>query len=171
MRNFDAIVDRNSCRESRQESRFRSALRRFRHCQRGVSSVELALVLPFLALLVVAMIDYGTVINYKMQLTNAVRAGTQYAMVRKPVQQDLTGIRQAVFDTAPTDQTGTRALTTGFFCECPNGTAIQCEAECGTGERGSFVSILLTQQYPLILSYPGLDNPVSLSSEAVIRLN
>ena len=167
MRTLDAIVDR----KSRRYSALCTAVRRLRRCRRGTSSVELALVLPFLALLVVAMIDYGTVINYKMQLANAVRAGTQYTMVRKPVQQDLTEIRQAVLDTAPADETGTRALTTAFFCECPNGTPIACEDECGIGERGSYVSILLTQEYPLILSYPGIDNPVSLSSEAVIRLN
>ncbi len=163
MRTLDANVDR--------KSRLRAAVCRLRRCRRGSSSVELALVLPFLALLVVAMIDYGTVINYKMQLANAVRAGTQYTMVRKPVQQDLTEIRQAVLDTAPPDETGTRALATNFFCECPDGTPIPCEDECGVGERGSYVSIVLTQKYPLILSYPGIDNPVSLSSEAVIRLN
>ncbi len=166
MRNLYAIVDR----KSRRRAAIRG-LRRLRRCRRGTSSVELALVLPFLALLVVAMVDYGTVINYKMQLANSVRAGTQYATVRKPVQQDLTDIRQAVLSTAPTDETGTRVLATTFFCECPNGTAIACEDECGTGERGSYVSIILTQDYPLILTYPGLGNPVSLSSEAVIRLN
>ena len=167
MRYLNVIVER----KSRWKSRLRTAIRRLGRCRRGTSSVELALVLPFLALLVVAMIDYGTVINYKMQLANAVRAGTQYTMVRKPMQQDLTEIRQAVLDTAPPDETGTRALATAFFCECPNGTPIPCENECGVGERGSYVSILLTQEYPLILSYPGIDNPVSLSSEAVIRLN
>ena len=65
MRNLDANVDRNA----RRIAQLRTAVRRLRRCRRGTSSVELALVLPFLALLVVAMIDYGTVINYKMQLT------------------------------------------------------------------------------------------------------
>ena len=152
-------------------ARTRAAVRRIWHHQNGAASVELALVLPFLALLVVAMIDYGTAINRKMQLTNAIRAGTQYAMVRKPVQQDLTELRQAVLDTAPADETGTRNLSSTFFCECPNGAAIACEDECGAGERGSYVRIVLREDFPLILSYPGIGNPVSLSSEAVIRLN
>ena len=153
------------------QARTLAAMAEFRRREQGAASVELALVLPFLVLLVVAMIDYGTAINRKMQLTNAIRAGTQYATVRKPVEQDLTEIRQAVLDTAPADKTGTRELSSTFFCECPDGSALVCEDECATGARGSYVQIVLREDFPLILSYPGIGNPVSLSSVAVIRLN
>ncbi len=148
------------------------AARRFLDATRGVVSVELAFIAPILGFLIVGLVDFGETINRKTQLANAVRAGTQYALVRKPVQGDLTQITQAVVNTAPPDQSGTRSITTTFYCECPDGTTISCDTTCaGEEERRSYITIALQEDYRTIFTYPGLGNPIRLYSEATVRLN
>ena len=94
--------------------------RRLLGATRGTVSVEMALLAPILGFLVIGLVDFGETISRKMQLANAVRAGTQYALVRKPVQGDMTLITQAVHNTAPTDNSGTRVVTTNLYCKCPD---------------------------------------------------
>ena len=49
----------------------------FREATRGALTVELALLAPVLAALLVGAIDFGSYIHQKMQLQNASRAGAQ----------------------------------------------------------------------------------------------
>ena len=148
------------------------ALSRLWRGNSGVASVELALFAPFLVLLLIAMTDYGLAWTRQMALANAVRAGTQYAMIRRPVQGDVTGIHQKVLDAAPADLGGAPQVT--FFCECPSGQAVaDCNpASCGAGiDLRHYVTVTLEEDYPLILTYPGISNPISLENTATIRLN
>ena len=140
-------------------------------CRRGTATVELAFALPFLVLLVLGLFDHGSKISRNMQLANAVRAGTQYAMVRKPVQGDLSQIVAAITNTAPPDVTGTQQVTATLFCECPDGTAVACDGSCVDGDRGAFVRLTLQEDFTTLLSYPGIDNPIRLTNEATVRLN
>ncbi len=138
----------------------------------GVSAVELAFAMPFLALLIVGMLDYGTAFVRSMALGNAVHAGIQYAMARPPLMGgNLTGIRQTVLDAAPTAKIGTHDPDVGTVCACnPTDTTFFV---CGTGggcEELVYLQITLTEQFPLILSYPGFSNPLTLTKTGVLRL-
>lgn len=138
----------------------------------GLAAVELALLAPFLTLLMIAMTDYGLAWTRQMALANAVRAGTQYAMIRRPMEGDVSGIHQRVIDAAPADVGGTPQVT--FICECPDGQAVaDCNpAACGAGvDLRHYVTVTLQEDYPLILSYPGISNPIRLENSATIRLN
>jgi len=143
----------------------------FGRCRRGTATVEMAFALPVLAFLVLGMFDQGSKISRNMQLANAVRAGAQYAMVRKPVQGDLSQIVGAIANTAPYDETGTQQITATMFCECPDGTPVVCTGTCVGGDRGAYVRIALQEDYTTLLNYPGLDNPIRLANEATVRLN
>jgi Flp pilus assembly pilin Flp len=139
----------------------------------GVSAVELAMIAPVLALLTVGIVDYGLVWSRNMELANAVRAGTQYAMIRRPIQGDTTAIRQQVIDSAPEPKIGSHDPQVTLFCECPNGTAVAgCDpAVCAPADMQTFISITLGEQYPLLLDYPGFNNPVQLTQSSTMRLN
>ena len=52
----------------------------FRSSRGGNVSIELALLTPIMAFMLVAAIDFGSYIYSKMQLQNASRAGAQYAI-------------------------------------------------------------------------------------------
>lgn len=147
--------------------------RRFLFSRLGATQVEFALFLPLLALLVVAVIDFGSAMTRKMQLANAVRAGTQYAMVRKPIQGDVSQIENAVTATAPLDANGTQQVEATIFCECLDGTPVACDGLCadGTDERNSFVRITLGERHDFILPYPGLGASVDLFENVTVQLN
>jgi hypothetical protein len=147
-------------------------------CARGSVTVEGAFVAVILFALVLGVLDFGLAFRRHSELENAVRAGTQYAMVRRPQQGDTEPIRDAVYQTAPfTEGTPGTGLEVEFYCECPDGAASQCSAPGGVAlcsggaERHSFVRVRLSQTYELMLAYPGVGTDVDLAAEGSVRLN
>lgn len=139
---------------------------------RGAVSVELAVTLPALLLLGLGAVNQGHTIVRNMQLANAVRSGTQYASVRKPVAGDVSQIVDAVRNTAPPDTTGTRNITVQHFCECPDGSALACDATCPSGaDRRAFITVTLAETYPKLIEFPGMTDETRLHQEATVRLN
>jgi hypothetical protein len=147
-------------------------------CRRGSVTVEGAMVAVVLAILLLGVIDFGLAYRRQAELENAVRAGTQYAMVRRPQQGDVEPIRDAVYRTAPFPEgTPGTALEVEFYCECPDGAPAQCSAPggvalCGGGvDRHSFVRVRLSETYALMLAYPGVGQDIGLAAEGSVRLN
>jgi Flp pilus assembly protein TadG len=79
---------------------------------RGAAAVELALLLPFLLLLVFGIIDFGRALHAQITLTQAAREGVRLAALEKPAGDVSTRVQDAA-----TPLTGVSAATTG----CPNG--------------------------------------------------
>jgi Flp pilus assembly protein TadG len=74
-------------------SRSRRLGRRLRHDERGVALTELALVLPWLLLLLLGMIDFGKAINYWIDETHLANSGARWAVVNyNPGAPTATGI-------------------------------------------------------------------------------
>lgn len=152
--------------------------RRFGACRRGTVTIEGAFIAVFMGVLLIGVIDFGLAYKRHAELENAVRAGTQYALVRRPHQGDIDPIRTAVWETAPfhEGEPGT-ALDVEFYCECPDGTSSQCSAPGGVAlcsggvERHAFVRVLLSQDFDLLFAYPGVGTSVDLAAEGSVRLN
>lgn len=140
-------------------------------CRRGIAAVEWAMIASFLFLVILGGVDYAMVAHHKMQMANAVRAGVQYATVRKPVQQDTTGIEEAVSTAAPADESGTRVISVTFACRCPDGTPVDCSDPCPSGEREAHVSVLMQEDHDLLFGLPFVLGTMTLRSEASVRLN
>lgn len=156
----------------------RQRIAAFRDCLSGSVTVEGAFIATVLGVLLLGIIDFGMAYRRHTQLENAVRAGTQYAMVRRPQQGDVEPIRSAVYETAPfAEGTPGTALEVEFYCECPDGTPSQCSAAGGVAlcsggvERHAFVRVRLDEDYGLIFGYPGIGASVSLAAEGSVRLN
>ncbi len=138
----------------------------------GVASLELALLLPALVLLVVGVFDFGLVIHQKTQLAHAARAGVQYALIRRPTEGDLTGVEAAVSDTAPADTTGTRVIGSSFWCECPAtpGTAVACTTT--TCNRSVYVWVSIEEDYnATFYDILGISNPNHIKKDEKMLLN
>ncbi len=142
------------------------------HSISGVASLEIALLLPLLVLLVVGVFDFGLVIHQKTQLAHAARAGVQYALIRRPQESDLTGVEVAVNDTAPADTTGTRVIGSNLWCECPAtpGTVVACTIS--TCDRSVYISVSIEEDYTATFyEILGISNPIHIKNEATLRLN
>lgn len=151
-------------------------LHRLWHGETGVSTVELAFLAPILAGLMIAVIDYGTAWTRQMTLANAVRAGTQYAMVRRPVEGDVTLIEQAVIDSAPSAPASplTRTLQVALVCACSGNApgSVDCETgDCTPVNMEHYITINLQEDYEMLFDWPFINNPVPLQSQAVLRLD
>ena len=144
----------------------RSKRRRERIANRrsGAAAIEFALLTPVVLLLILAGIDFGSVLYEKMRLGSAARAGVQYALQSNFSWQDLDGVRQSVRDATGLDP-GSVTINTTQFCECGDGTAIECTNICvGDGQPRRYVNVTVDEEFPILFSYPGIDNPVSLTA-------
>lgn len=157
------------------------AVRRWRgfcHCDRGTVAIEAAFVMAALGALLLGVIDFGLAYKRHAQLENAVRAGTQYALVRRPQAGDVEPVRDAVYKTAPfAEGTPGTGLEVQFYCECPDGSSSQCSAPGGVAlcsggvDRHAFIRVRLSEDYPLLFVYPGIGASVDLTAEGSVRLN
>lgn len=93
-------------------------LRTYKPRQRGQAAAELALLLPFLAILLAGVIDVGRGFYARIELTNAVREGARYGASHPT---DQSEIRQAAMDELA--NTSLRNLATNdITISTPNGT-------------------------------------------------
>ncbi len=84
--------------------------------QRGQTLVEFALVLPLLALVLFAVIQFGVVYNNYISLTDAVRAGARKGAVSRFVSDPVGTTQSAVLDAASPDLKTSSPCTTGNVC-------------------------------------------------------
>ena len=137
---------------------------------RGTVSIEFALVLPFLALLLTGLLDLGYAAYELMEIQAAAEAGAQYASTNP---WNVTAISNAV--TSATEITGISATPApSQFCACANGgslTAVSCTSTCGGGHAPSTYALINAQlQHWTVLHYPGLPYPMTLSAQSRRRL-
>lgn len=147
--------------------------------RRGVAIVEFAVVLPVFLLILVPVVDIGMGFYYKVQVSTAAEAGTQYAFVH--------GWNSAGISTAVTSATGLSSIvvSTGYprkACGCANGTQIanQSTPPC-TGTpctdvnsnpmaAGTYVFVQAEVVYTPLLAYALMGSSVTLTSQSVVRI-
>lgn len=135
----------------------------------GASAVEFALILPILVVLVTAAIDFGGLIYTRLQVGSATHAGASYAAAQG---FNATGIATAMAGGA---SIAVSAATPVQVCGCPDTTSgineIACGSTCTSGEAaGKYVKLDASADYTLLYSWPGLSNPVTLTSTARVRI-
>lgn len=107
---------------------------RLRRDRRGVAALETAAVAPFLLLIVVACVDFGRWWSQRIELTNAVRAGAQYAVTAPNAE---ARIRQAVRDALPAGLQSAEVTSACYCGPLPAGTGMPpvaaCDSACPAG--------------------------------------
>ena len=153
--------------------------RKFLKNTEGSIAVETAFLIAMIGTLSLGVLDFGLAYSRNLELANAVRAGMQYALVRKPVAKDYTAIVAAIETAGPTlygDEN--RQITTVLYCECPDGSSSDCTSEDGTditctdgNMRAAYLALAISETYSLFIDYPGLDRTITLSESVTVRLN
>ncbi len=147
---------------------------------RGSVAVETALIMAMLSTFGVGVADYGMVYLRSMELSNAVRAGVQYAIVRHPEDGgDYSNIISAVSGALATSTASSnQAVSVDLYCVCPDGTASDCQSAggvdiiCDDGStRESYVSVTVAEDHTLMFGYPAVADVLRLSQSAIVRLN
>ena len=138
----------------------------------GAVSVELALVTIFLATLAVGSFDMARFGIEKVRVTNAARAGAQYAIHADDAQLDTTAIEQAVRDDAEDDNNELTVTVGAPYCSCPGAGVVACASTCADGLYApEFIDVTVQGQIDFLFDYPGLPAsfPITASSSMRIR--
>lgn len=134
---------------------------------RGSVAVELGLLAPVAAVMLVGMFEFTGAYEQGMDLATAARAGAQYAIIYPT---DTTGIQNAVIDSgaiSPTNLT----VTVKQFCECPDGTSITCTSTCSGGVQNDvYMQVALSQPAKSLLTSTGLMSGRTVSASATLRM-
>lgn len=146
-----------------------SMIRDLRKDLSGASAVEFALILPIVVVLVTAALDFGGLIYTRLQVGSATHAGASFAAAQ--------GFNQTAISTAMAGgaSIAVTAATPVQICGCPGATTgiteITCGSTCTSGEvAGRYVRLDASANYTLLYSWPGLTNPVTLTSTARVRI-
>lgn len=136
----------------------------------GLAAVELAMVVPILSLIVVGTWDFGRAFQEDARMSSAARAGAQYGSFNTDNAEDTAGIALAArYDANDTNQLLT--VTSERSCECPNGSSINCNDTCASGEMSRmYVTVQVGQEFEPYFEYPFIKAPISLSGQAVMRV-
>jgi Flp pilus assembly protein TadG len=136
----------------------------------GASIVEFAFVVGLLCTLALGVLDFGRGYWKYTQVQTAAQAGAQYAMVNG---FNSTSIGSAV--TAATSVSSLAATPAPTqTCGCPNTssgiTAATCGASCtGGGTADKYITVGAQASYSTVFTWPGVSNPMTLSSTAIVR--
>ncbi len=136
----------------------------------GQSSVELALMLPILVLLLLIGMDFGRMLYAAIEVSNAARAGAQYGAQSLITAADSAGMQAA----AVADGSNVSGLTaTATQCTCAAGSLVPtCSAgyDCSTYSSATFVTVNTSATFTTFATYPGLPSPVPLSGRAIMQV-
>lgn len=134
--------------------------------EKGVAAVEFALVAPILLLLLLGLADFGLAMRERMALASAARAGAERAWADSG---DNAAITQAVQAAGTLDAAAITVAVTEF-CECA-GTASACGVTCADGSTpATYVGVSVSEDFPLLLPYPGIGSPIALTGTAILRV-
>jgi Flp pilus assembly protein TadG len=124
--------------------------------RRGVAAAELAILLPFLALLFVAAVDFGRIFYYYVTITNCARGGAIYASSDASHTTDTTGITNAALaDSSNLSPNPSVSSTTG------NDSA-----------GNAYVKVTVTYTFQTISNFPlpGTPNSITLTRSVQMRV-
>jgi Flp pilus assembly protein TadG len=140
----------------------------------GVSTIEFAFIGSMLVTLAIGMLDFGMALWQQMEVGNAARAGAEYAAVHG------WGTDGSAVQTAATSAT-TLSVTASpsQVCGCPDassgvtltGQSPPCTTPCSNGgSLSAYISVSTQSSYALIVPFPGISSPISLTATAVSRM-
>ena len=151
----------------------------------GQTTLEFALMLPFMMLLLLGIAEIGRAAFISITVSNAATAGVEYGSQNAATASDITGMQNAAKNDAnyspmtfSTNSTGTQTPTYG--CLCDNGNGASCNASSSpwsacstiscTGQIVECVQVDTHADFTSLFNYPGLPQSFHANGNAVERV-
>ncbi len=138
----------------------------------GQVAVEIAIVAPLLALVLVVCADFGRIFYATVEVDNAARAAAQYASQSTTTAGNTTNIQQAAANGSP-GLSGLTVSSSQCTCGTPVGTQTSCSgsAYCADSTTGTnYVTVTATATYKTLLKYPGIPSSTVLTGTATMQV-
>ena len=138
--------------------------------ERGSAIVEMAVVAPLLALLLIGTVEIGSYMYDGIEVGNAARAGVQYGAQSMATASDGAGIVAAA--TADAKELQSLTVTSATYCTCDSNHAatVTCAgtSPCAASDpRDTFVSATASMAFQPFLTYPGLPSTLTITRQAI----
>jgi Flp pilus assembly protein TadG len=141
----------------------------------GQSLVELALIVPIFALLILGAAEFGQMVYAAIEISNAARAGVAFGSQTAATAAQTALIQQAAINDAP-DIAGLNA-TAITFCSCSNtaSTHIDCSSAQSTcaasGNHAlTYVQVNTSATIAPLIHYPGISGGFTMYGQAIMRV-
>jgi Flp pilus assembly protein TadG len=150
--------------------------------RRGMSAVEFGLAAPVFMAMLTPIVDLGLAFSQQIRINQAVEAGAQYASTNQyNTSSWSSGVSSAMSgattlsispsvgsETCGCPNSGSTAIVTGGYGTAPNCTG----GPCPDGSNpGYFVTISASRTYTSVMPYSILGSSITLSSQAIVRVN
>ncbi len=141
--------------------------RQLLHDEHGSMMLELALILPVALLLFFGVINYGLLLQQSTVITDAARAGAEYAQI--PGNETNTTQMQSVALASASSIPGIHATAT-TYCTCPPATgAVSCSGYCSSyGQPAMYAQVTTSATLSLLLAGT---TTIPVSSVATVRVS
>jgi len=150
------------------------------HPQSGQSLVEVALMLPFLLLLLLGVIEIGRYAYVGILVGNAARAGAAYGVQSLAQSVDTVGITNAADSDFQNNGQSVSNLTvsSSVACGCDSSGTVAAAActgvgagICASGHWTVTVTVTTSGTFSSLFSYPGIPASISVSRVSTMRVN
>jgi Flp pilus assembly protein TadG len=146
---------------------------RIAHANRGLAAVEFGLIAPVLIALLLGLFDFGLAYQQQLNVNAAAEQGASYAVTNG---FDTTQITNVVTraggiqaSPAPTETCGCPNATSGITAS--SSPTPPCTVKCPDGSYpGVYVSVTALLSYSTVVPWPGLTNPLQLTSTEMVRI-
>ncbi len=133
----------------------------------GSALIEIALLIPFIVMLLLGAMDFGRAWYVKLEVDAAAQAGALYG-VQSP--SDISGMNAAALLDAP-DILSLQATST-YGSECSDGTSpvpLAVTTPTCSANSTDYVQVTTTATYKTLLTYPGFAPSISMTGVSRMR--
>lgn len=138
----------------------------------GNVAIGMAFLMTFLIMLVLGAYDFGRWATEQATVTQAARAGAQWAVLDQANATDTDGMIQAARNEADDVNNELVIPTPLSYCQCPgSSTKVNCASNCPDGQYAPmYVEVTVQDDFELLFNFPGVSQTQSLSSTSTMRL-
>ncbi len=138
----------------------------------GNVAIEMAFLMTFLIMLVLGAYDFGRWATEQATVTQAARAGAQWAVLDQANATDADGMIQAARDEADDVNNELVIPTPLNYCQCPgSSTKVNCANDCADGQYPPmYVEVTVQDNFELLFDFPGVSKTQPMSSTSTMRV-
>lgn len=137
--------------------------------EKGQSLIELALMMPMFATIIVGSAEFARLAYVSIEVTNAARAGAQYGAQSNITGADLTGMESVATSAGPNVSSMTASAS--LSCVCSDGTSITCSNTTAcTARIQEYVQVNTSAVVTPLFHLPALPKTYTLTGVAVQRV-
>ena len=148
-----------------------------RRSESGQSLIEVALLLPFLVLMMLGVIELGRYAYIGILVGNAARAGAAYGIESLPQSVDTVNISLAAQNDFQNNGQSGLTVTSSVSCGCDSGGSVTSSAcigagsgSCASGHWVVIVSVTASGTFNSLFNYPGISSSITISRTSSMRV-